>query len=349
MKYNYKEHLIKSQTPIRVGLEQLNKLGADAILFLIDFEDKLIGSLTDGDVRRGLLTGLNLESKVDEFIQANPKYIKKENYDIQQIINYRNNNFKLIPIINENNVVIDIVNFRFQKSYLPVDVVIMAGGRGERLRPLTDVKPKPMLLIGTKPIIEQNIDRLVAFGVNNFWISVRYLGNQIKDHLKSGRDKNINIKYLEEDMPLGTIGCVSLISEFENEYVLVTNSDLLTDMDYEHFFMEFISSGADFSVATIPHNVDIPYAVLETKDNLILSFKEKPTYTYFANGGIYLMKKSVCKQIPENGFFNATDLLDKLIKSNYKVTSYPLIGYWLDIGRHEDYHKAQEDIKHIVF
>lgn len=349
MKYNYKEHLIKSQTPIKVGLEQLNKLGADAILFLIDFEDKLIGSLTDGDVRRGLLTGLNLESKVDEFIQANPKYIQKENYNIQQIINYRENNFKLVPIVDKKNVVIDIVNFRFQKSYLPVDVVIMAGGRGERLKPLTDAKPKPMLLIGTKPIIEQNIDRLVAFGVNNFWISVRYLGNQIKDYLKNGRDKNINIKYLEEDTPLGTIGCISLISKFENEYVLVTNSDLLTDMDYEHFFLEFVSSGADFSVATIPHNVNVPYAVLETKDNFILSFKEKPTYTYFANGGIYLMKKSVCKQIPENEFFNATDLLDKLIKSNYKVTSYPLIGYWLDIGRHEDYSKAQEDIKHIVF
>jgi dTDP-glucose pyrophosphorylase len=349
MNYDYQKHLIKSESSITIGLEKLNKLGSDAILFLTDINGKLLGSLTDGDVRRGLLSGLNLESKVNEFVQENPKYIQKGDYNIQQIISYRESGLKVIPIIDQNHKVIGTINFRFVKSYLPIDAVIMAGGRGERLRPLTDENPKPMLLIGDKPIIEHNVDRISNFGIDNFWISVRYLGIQIKDYLKNGSNKGINIQYVDEDNPLGTIGCVSLIQEFEHEYILVTNSDILTDIDYEDFFLEFIKSGADFSVVTIPHKIDVPYAILETNNGLIKSFKEKPTYTYLANGGIYLMKKEICEKIPKNKLYDATDLLENLIKNNYKVTSYQLRGYWLDIGKHDDYIKAQEDIKHLTF
>lgn len=127
------------------------------------------------------------------------------------------------------------------------------------------------------------------------------------------------------------------------------NSDLLTDLDYEQLFLDFIEKNADFSVVTIPYQVSIPYAVLETDRGKIKSFKEKPTYTYYSNGGIYLMKKSVLKHIPKEEFFNATDLIDKLINEELNVVSYPLLGYWLDIGKHEDFNKAQEDIKHIKF
>ena len=152
-----------------------------------------------------------------------------------------------------------------------------------------------------------------------------------------------------EDQPLGTIGAVSKIDNFEHEYILVTNSDLLTNLDYEHFYLDFIEQDADFAVVTIPYQVNIPYAVLETIDSQIKSFKEKPTYTYYSNGGIYLMKKSVLKHLPKNTHFNATDLMEKLIKENHKVISYPLIGYWLDVGKHEDFEKAQHDIKQIKF
>jgi len=349
MKPNYKKHLIKSQQSVKTCLQMFNDLGLDAILFVIDDDGKLFGSLTDGDVRRGFLTGLTVDSKVDEFIQKSPKFIQRGNYTIQQIIQYRENDYKILPVVDQNGVVVNVINFRSLKSYLPVDAIIMAGGRGERLRPLTDTQPKPMLKIGEKSIIEHNLDRLANFGIDDFWISVRYLGDQIKEFFKDGSDKGVKIKYIDEGSALGTIGAVSLISKFEHDYVLLTNSDLLTNLDYEHFFLNFINSNADFSVATIPYNVNIPYAILETVNSDIKSFKEKPTYTYFANAGIYLMKKEICNLIPHNEFYNATDLLELLVQQNYKVTSYPLRGYWLDIGKHEDYKKAQEDINYIKF
>ena len=153
--------------------------------------------------------------------------------------------------------------------------------------------------------------------------------------------------YVNETEPLGTIGSVSLIKNLQHDYILLTNSDILTDLDYEDFFLEFIREKADFAVATIPYKVNIPYAVLETDQGNVTSFKEKPTYTYYSNGGIYLIKREVLELIPEGQFFNATDLMEELIKRGSKVLSYPLIGYWLDIGKHEDFKKAQEDIRHL--
>jgi NDP-sugar pyrophosphorylase family protein len=167
--------------------------------------------------------------------------------------------------------------------------------------------------------------------------------------LGNGEDKNINISYVWEDNPLGTIGSVSKIQNFQHDYVLISNSDLLTNLDYEHFFLEFLKQDADMGVVTIPYQVSIPYAVLETNNGSIINFKEKPTYTYYSNGGIYLVKRSVLNRIPKDKFFNATDLLEVLILEGKKVFSYPLLGYWLDIGCHEDFEKAQRDIKNIKF
>jgi len=348
MIYDYKKHLVRSRTLLKEGLFKLNELSGDAILFVVDEEGKLLGSLTDGDVRRGLLSGLSLDSVVDDFVQPNPQFVQRGGYTIQDIFRLRENNFKVLPVL-QDEVVVNVINFRYLKSYLPVDAVIMAGGRGERLKPLTNTTPKPLLMVGKKPIIQHNIDRLLSFGIDDFWISVRYLGDQIKELLGDGSELGIRINYVDETDALGTIGAVSLICNFEHDYVLVTNSDILTDLDYEKFFLDFVESDSDFAVATIPYNVNIPYAILETSDNLIQSFREKPTLTYFANGGIYLMKKKICEKIPRNEFFNATDLLEYLITNKYKVTSFPLRGYWLDIGKHDDYLKAQQDIEFINF
>lgn len=349
MIYNYQKHLIESGKPIKEGLQRLNDLAADAILFVICNEGKLKGSITDGDVRRGLLRGLNMENRVDDFIQENPKFIRKGNYTIHELIEYRTKNFKVIPVIDQEDKIVNIINFRSMSSYLPVDAVIMAGGRGQRLWPLTEKIPKPMLKVGEKPIIEHNIDRLSVYGIDDFWISLKYLGEQIEAYFETGKSKNINIQYVWEDASLGTIGAVSKIKNFNHEYVLVTNSDLLTNLDYEDFFLDFLKHGADLAIVTIPYIVNVPYAVLETDNKQILSFKEKPSYTYYSNGGIYLMRKEVLNYLPSETFFDATDLLEVLLREGKKVVSYPLSGYWLDIGRHEDYKKAQEDINFIKF
>ncbi len=344
---NYREHLLLTESTIKQALVRLDELASDAILFVVTHEDKLIGSLTDGDVRRGLIKGVTIDSKVNDIIQKNPKFIKKGEENIHEIIEYRESNFKILPVLDKEDRVVNVINFRQISSYLPVDAVIMAGGKGTRLRPLTETTPKPLLKVGAKPIMEHNLDRLSHYGIDDFWVSVKYLGEQIESYFGNGSSKNTKIKYVWEDEPLGTIGAVSKIQNFEHDYVLVTNSDILTNLNYESFFLDFIKQKADFSVVTIPYQVTIPYAVLETSNENVMSFKEKPTYTYYSNGGIYLIKRSILNYIPKNSFFNATDLMEKLIQQGLKVISYPLTGYWLDVGKHEDFKKAQQDINKI--
>ena len=345
----FKDHLILSGSSVKQALAMLNELSQDAILFVVDKNEKLIGSLTDGDVRRGLLNDFTINTKIDEIIQPNPHFVRKSENNIQKIITYREENYRILPVLDHNDKVVNVINFRNLKSYLPVDAVIMAGGRGQRLQPLTDATPKPLLRVGTKPIMEHNLDQLATYGIDDFWVSVNYLGDQIENYFGNGREKNINIEYVRETEPLGTLGAVSRINNFRHDYILVTNSDLLTNIDYENFFLDFVTKEADFAVLTIPYQVNIPYAVLETKDGAIKSFKEKPTYTYYSNGGVYLMKKNVLKHVPKNTFYNSTDLMEKLIYENFKVISFPFLGYWLDVGKHEDFEKAQTDINSIKF
>ncbi|MFT7156260.1 MAG: dTDP-glucose pyrophosphorylase, partial [Parvicella sp.] len=325
---SFKNHLMESGATLREALERLDSLGRNGIVFIVSDDNTLRGSITDGDIRRALLKGVDLAHSVDEIYQSNPKTIQKGELDINKIIKYRESNIYIIPIVDQDYRLVNIANLKELRSYLPIDAVIMAGGKGTRLKPLTDQTPKPLLKVGGLPIIEHNINRLRLFGIDDFWITLNYLGNQIEDHLGNGLDKNVTISYVREKEPLGTIGSISLINNLQQDYVLLTNSDILTNLDYEHFFLEFINQDADLSVVTIPYTVKIPYAVMETSNDLILGFKEKPTYTYYSNGGIYLMKRKVLELLPVNTFYNATDLMAALIKSGKKVVSYPLMGYW---------------------
>jgi len=346
---NLEKHIITEKQTVRQVLSKLDFLASDAILFLVNDDLELIGSITDGDVRRGLIKGLGLEDKIIKFTQAKPKFFRKNQFDLSQMREWREKNFKIIPVLNEDNQIVDIINFRFQKSYLPIDAVIMAGGVGSRLRPLTLDTPKPLLKVGDKPIIEYNVDRLKNFGIRNITLSIKYLGQQLVDYFGTGEQKELNINYVEEDEPLGTIGSVSLIGNFLNDYVLVMNSDLLTNIDFEDIFKDLVDKEADMVVATTPYEVQIPYGVIETEGDKIVALIEKPTYTYYSNAGIYIFKKEYVDLIPKNGHFNATDLMEALYSNGKKVVHYPILDYWLDIGKPHDYEKAQKDIKHIKF
>lgn len=346
---NYNRHIAKFDVSVRQALIQLNELAEDAILFVVDSSNQLIGSLTDGDLRRGFINGLTLESSLLEFIQKEPKYIEQGNFNLGEIIALRKEFIVIFPVLNSRNEIINVVNFRHQKSYLPVDALIMAGGRGERLKPLTNETPKPLLKVGDKPIIEHNIDRLNTYGIDDVWVSLRYLGDQIESHFGSGAHKSMRINYVNENEPLGTAGALALVNNFVHDRILMMNSDLLTNIDFEEFYLFFEEQEADLAVACIPYQVNVPYAVMETENLVVTGFKEKPTYTHYSNAGIYLMKREVAEMVPSNQHFNATDLMEKLIKEGKKVVSYPFMGYWLDIGRHEDYERAQIDINNIKF
>lgn len=345
----YKKHLINTGTSIQQALTKMDKLGRDAILFVINDNNKMLGSVTDGDIRRGLIKGVLIDQPVDIIAQGNPRSVKKGEFDFQKIINYRNELLRIIPVLDNEGRIVNVINLAELRSFLPIDAVIMAGGKGLRLRPLTEHTPKPLLPVVGKPIIEHNIDRLISYGVNNFFISINYLGEQIENYFGNGNERGVHIKYLTEEKPLGTIGAVSQIDNFQHDIVLVTNSDILTNIDYEDFFIDFKKNDADFSVVSIPYHVNIPYAVLETNDNRVIDFKEKPTFTYYSNGGIYLIKRSILNKIPSDTLFNTTDLMELLIAEKAKVISYTLHGYWLDIGNPEDYKKAQAEFEHIKF
>jgi len=344
---NFQAHIINNNIKTKSVLAILDSLSADAVIFVVNEAGKLIGSVTDGDIRRGLLNGKNLDQAIDDFIFRNPRFINKSSYTIQEVIDMRNQKLEVIPILNQAGEISNILNFRLQYSYLPLDAVIMAGGRGSRLRPMTDRTPKPLLQIGDKPIIEHNLIQLQKFGIDDFWVSLNYLGEQLEAFLGDGVKYGTKINYVWENVPLGTIGAVSQISGFQHDHILITNSDILTNLNYEDFYLDFLENDADMSVVTIPYEVNIPYAVLETSSNLVCSFQEKPTYTYYSNGGIYLVKRSALDLIPKDTFFNTTDLMEKLLKEGGKLISYPMRQYWLDIGKPEDFKRAQEDIKHL--
>lgn len=346
---HFTRHILDASKSVKEALIRLDELASDAIVFVVKEDNVLIGSLTDGDLRRGFIKGLDFDSALTNFIQPNPKFIQEGKYDLTHIIELREKQFTIFPVVDNENKIVNVVNFKRLKSYLPVEALIMAGGRGERLRPLTDNTPKPMLKVGEKPIIEHNIDRLKDFGIDDIWISLKYLGQQVEDHFKDGSEKSIRINYIYEKDALGTAGALALIDNWRHDTVLVMNSDLLTNINFEEFFLFFKEYDADFAVACVPYQVNIPYAVMETDGNVVTGFKEKPTYTHYSNAGIYLMKREILNLIPKNTFYNATDLMEELINKGKKVVSFPLICYWLDIGKHEDFHKAQEDVKHIKF
>jgi dTDP-glucose pyrophosphorylase len=343
-----KKHTILSTYLISDALKQLNDLGEDLTLFVIEDNDVLIGTITDGDIRRGLLRNVSLQDSVDKVMRTTFKSIRKGIEGSAEIQIIKELGIQILPVIDNEGKIVKLLNLSILQAILPVDVVVMAGGEGRRLRPLTEKTPKPLLNVGDKPILEHAIDRLINFGAEKFHICIGYLGEQIQDYFKNGSNKGITISYTNEKTPLGTIGAIRNISDFFHEDILLTNSDLLTNIDYQKFYSEFISQNADLAVATIPYNINVPYAVLETSNGFVVGLKEKPTYTYHSNAGIYLIKKSVLEIIP-TGFFNATDLVEMLIKNGKRVVSYPIIGYWLDIGKHEDYAKANEDIKYIKF
>lgn len=344
-----RKHILYSNQTVRDALLMLNDLKKNTILIVVDEAGKLIGSLTDGDLRRGFIKGLTFDDSLMDYLQPDPLFIYEDELPKSNLNKLRLRNFMVVPIVDRNRKVVRILNLREIQSVVPADVFIMAGGRGQRLMPLTEATPKPMLHVGGKPILEHNIDRLINYGIKNIYISVNYLADQIEDYFKDGSDKGVSINYVHEDKPLGTIGSVKMVDNLENDYVMVMNSDLLTDIDFNGFFQTFLRSGADMAVATTMYNVEVPYGVMEVDNgNFVNALKEKPCYTYYSNAGIYIIKKELLSLVPHNEFYNVTDLMESLIAEGKKLMSFPILGYWLDIGKHDDFIKAQEDIKSLV-
>lgn len=344
---NIKEHTVCKQATIGEALIMLNNLSDEAMtLFVLDEFDVMVGAITDGDIRRLLIRNGSLNDTVASAMNVNFVFIKDQTIDVAQIRKHRNVGITLLPLLDENCKIRKIYNLKKLKSVLPVDAVIMAGGKGTRLRPLTDKIPKPLLQIGDKAIIDHNVDSLMNYGISHINITVNYLKEQIEQHYEKERN-GIKVKCIPEPRYLGTLGSIKFIDTFYNDTILVMNSDLYTNIDYEDFYLYFKETNADMAVATVPYTISIPYGIFDLDGDKVKAIKEKPSYNYYSNAGIYLIKKELLDLIPSNSFFNATEFIDLLVKEKYFVTHFPITGYWIDIGKHEDYVKAQELVKHL--
>lgn len=344
---NSKHFLSKDKTLLE-ALIQINSLAPDPlVLFVVDGENRMLGTLTDGDSRRALITGASVNDKVEIVMHTDFNYLKFEDIDdVKEIKRQKEMKMKLVPVLDNDMHIVDIINLGKYDTRLPIDAVLMAGGKGERLRPLTEKTPKPLLPVGGKAIIDHNIDRLIANGVKHINVTINYLGEQLEEHFKEPKGE-IQIQTVREPKFLGTIGSIKFVKRFYNDTVLVMNSDLFTNINYEDFYLHFKEHDAEMSVAAVPYTVSVPYGIFDLEGREIHGLIEKPTYNYYANAGIYLIKRAALDEIPDDSFFNATDLIEKLISENKKVIRFPLNGTWIDIGNPQEYQKANELIKHM--
>lgn len=343
-----KEHFVSQDISLLEALERINLIAPDPlVLFVMDADNRMVGTLTDGDSRRALIAGASVTDKVEKIMHRNFNYMKVEDIDnVKEIKRQKELKMKLVPVLDKDMHIVEIINLEKYNTRLPIDAVLMAGGKGERLRPLTEKTPKPLLPVGGKAIIDHNIDRLIANGVKHINVTVNYLGEQLEEHFAEPHN-GIQVQTVREPKFLGTIGSIRFVKEFYNDTVLVMNSDLFTNINYEDFYLHFKEHDAEMSVAAVPYTVSVPYGIFDLNGRDIQGLIEKPTYNYYANAGIYLIKRSALNEIPDDVFFNATDLIEKLIAEGKKVIRFPLNGTWIDIGNPQEYQKANELVKHI--
>lgn len=345
-----KNHIISQKTSLLEALSCLNVLSPEPlVLFVIDNEQHMVGTITDGDSRRALISGYSVTEPVETIMHRDFNYLKIEDItDVNEIKRQKGLKMKLVPVLDSEMHIVDIINLQKYLTRLPLDAVLMAGGKGERLRPLTEKTPKPLLLVGDKAIIDHNVDRLMSYGVNHISVTVNYLKEQIEEHYSIPRN-GLKINTVREPKFLGTIGSIKYIEHFFNETVLLMNSDVFTNIDFEDFFLHFQQHDADMSVAAVPYNVSIPFGILDLDGRNIKGLLEKPKFNYYANAGIYLIKKSALAEIPDDTFFNATDLIERLISLGKRVVRYPLNGTWIDIGTPQEYERANDLVRHMNF
>ena len=319
------------------------------IAVITDDNDNLIGTVTDGDVRRGLLNGLGLDSPIESIVAKNPSTANiGDAKETILSIALRKRLHKILLLDNDGKFVgIEDIEDIIKPAVKPNKVVLMVGGLGTRLRPLTENTPKPMLKVGNKPILQTIVEKFAKYGYIDIVMCVNFNAQVIKDYFGDGSKFGVKIEYILEEKRLGTAGALGLLKEIPKEPFFVMNGDLLTDANFEHIFNYHSMNNAIATMCVREYDTQIPYGVVNIKDNKIISIKEKPVYKFFVSAGIYMLEPGALKFIPKNEFFDMPTLFAELIKNGENTVSFPLYEYWIDIGRMEEYQKANEDYDRI--
>lgn len=338
---------ILENSKIKHALKALS-LGAHQILVVLDKKNKLVGTLTDGDIRRGFLKGLNINSSIKSITFRKPT-VAKQNITKEKLLSIAiTKKIYQIPVLDKNEKVIGIyvLDELLKKNTLSNKVVIMAGGRGTRLRPLTKHIPKPMLKVGNKPIIQTIIDRFSESSFKNFIICVNYKSKIIKDYFGNGAKFGVNIEYVDEKKRMGTAGAISLLKKKLNKPFFVINGDLLTNLNFKKMLDFHKEHNSRATMCIKQYNINLTYGEVKLDKENIMSINEKPKHKFFINAGAYILDPKCIELIPKK-FYDMPSLFKKMIKKKYKIVSFPLEEYWLDVGRPNDYDKANIDYNSI--
>lgn len=350
MSYDWKKILIKSDQPIRDALAVIDS-EALRIALVVDSDLCLVGVVTDGDIRRGLLKNLTLSDSVELVMNKAPLSISQDTLRKDAVRMMQSNGILAIPILSGMKIVgLETLQKMGEQQSKLNPVFLMAGGFGTRLKPLTDNCPKPMLKVGEKPILEIMLNSFIKSGFVNFYISTHYLPEMIREHFGDGSKWNVKITYVHEEIPLGTGGALGLLpADVPDLPLILINGDILTNVDFERVLEFHIKHQAAATMCVRDYEYQVPFGVINGEGNKIISMVEKPVQRFFVNAGIYVVSSEIRQSVEKNIRIDMPTLLEQYIAKQYEVLMFPVHEYWLDIGRVDDYNRAQIDIMNLEF
>ena len=345
---NFLDICLQPFTSIKKTMEVISN-GSVKIALVVDKNNHFLGTVSDGDIRRGLLKGKSLDDVIDGIynvnaICADKELSKKALFDL-----CIESQISQIPIIDINNQVVDlfILDELFVTKQHKNTVVLMVGGIGMRLMPLTEKIPKPMLKVGNNPILQTIVEGFSKHGFTNFIMCLGYKSDVIQDYFQDGKAFGVNIEYVIDDKPMGTAGALSLLKKKLDKPVFVMNGDILTNINYEELLDFHKSNNAKATMCVREYDIEVPYGVVGMHKEDIISIEEKPIHSFFVNSGIYLLEPECIDLIPNNEFYDMPLLFEKLLDSKEKVVSFPLKEYWIDVGHISQYEQAMREYKKV--
>lgn len=335
---------VNSQTPLRETIARIDKSRLQ-IGLVTDDVGRLIGIVTDGDLRRAMLKGIGLEVATSTVMNTKPRVLPAGTTKEDIVAFMRRHVLHQVPLVNEDGLLVglEVLDALLGAFHRPNWIVLMAGGLGSRLSPLTDDCPKPMLAVGGKPILENIIESFIEQGFRHFFISVNYKAEQIKNYFGNGERWGITVDYLHEDKRLGTAGALSLLPKQPTDPLIVMNGDLLTRANFQgivDFHLEQVSFA---TMAVREYDIQVPFGVVTLDGDRISNFIEKPVQSFFVNAGIYVISPYALTLIPKDTFFDMPTLFGMIAREQKKTTAFPLHEYWVDIGRLEEFHRAERE------
>jgi len=340
--------LVFPDITVKKVLEIIDK-SSKQIALVVDKEQKLLGTINDGDIRRGFLRGLGLEESIETIYFRTPTVANINDTKARIVWLATSKKIHQIPLLNDSGVVVglDILDELVSNNKKSNKVILMVGGLGTRLRPLTENIPKPMLIVGNKPILQTIVENFAEYGFTNIVMCVNYKSNIIQKYFGDGSNFGVRIEYILEEKRMGTAGALSLLKEKPDEPFFVMNGDLLTNVNLEHLYQYHISTNSAATMCIREYDFQVPYGVVDIKESKIISIKEKPIHKFFVSAGIYILNPEVLQCIPKNEFYDMPTLFEKLIELEQNTLSFPIREYWLDIGRIEEYERANQEYRNV--